>query len=87
MIICIFTHKHTHTRTRTHTHTHTVADGLSYLRLKDLVARSPALLNMATQHVLTILQTEVQHVQDYGDREVLLPLLHLFREFLTMVRY
>jgi len=36
-------------------------------------------------HVLSILNGEVSHTADYGEKEVLLPLLHLFREFLIMV--
>ena len=59
---------------------------LSYIRLRDLTARSPHLLNVAMTHVLMILNGEVSHSQDYGEKEVLLPLLHLFREFLIMVR-
>lgn len=60
-------------------------DCLSYIRLRDLTARSPQLLEVAMTHVLMILNGEVSHSQDYGEREVLLPLLHLFREFLIMV--
>ena len=52
-----------------------------------MVSRFPHLLNIATQHVLSSLKNEVSHTHDYGDREVLLPLLHLFQELLTMVRY
>ena len=52
-----------------------------------LVLRRPDLLNIAMHHVLSKLKNEVLPANDdYGDREVLLPLLHLFREFLTMVR-
>lgn len=60
-------------------------DSLSYTRLRDLVSRSPALLKVAMDQVLSILKNEVSHSQDCGDRELLLPLLHLFKEFLTMV--
>ena len=74
------------THTHTHTHTHTVVECFSYIRLKSMVSRFPHLLNIATQHVLSSLKNEVSHTHDYGDREVLLPLLHLFQELLTMVR-
>ena len=67
------------------THTHTVVECFSYIRLKSMVSRFPDLLNIATQHLLSLLNKEVSHTHDYGDREVLLPLLHLFQEFLTMV--
>lgn len=36
-------------------------------------------------HVLTLLGGEALQGQSYGEREMLLPLLHLFRELLTMV--
>lgn len=68
------------------THSHTVVECFSYIRLKSMVSRFPDLLNIATQHLLSLLNKEVSHTHDYGDREVLLPLLHLFQEFLTMVR-
>ena len=61
-------------------------DCLSYVRLKELISSSPALLHLAMQQVLGILRNEVSHSADPGEREVLLPLLHLFREFLVMVR-
>ena len=51
-----------------------------------MVSRRPPLLVMAIQHVMKLLQSEVSHTGDYGDREALLPLLQLFRELLIMVR-
>lgn len=36
-------------------------------------------------HVLNVLNIEISHSHNYGEKEVVLPLLHLFREFLTMV--
>ncbi len=50
------------------------------------MSRRPALLVTAMQHVMKLLQSEVSHTGDYGDREALLPLLQLFRELLIMVR-
>ena len=64
---------------------HTITDNLSYVRLRHLVSKKPDLLKEATIQVLNILQREVSHSQDYGDAEVLLPMLHLFRELLIMV--
>lgn len=62
-----------------------VAKSLSYIRLRDLVSRNPNLLRFAVNHVCTLLKTGISHTQDYGEREVLLPLLHLLKEFLTMM--
>ncbi len=59
-------------------------DNLSYVRLRHLVSRKPHLLQQATNQVLGIIK-EISHSQDYGDREALLPMLHLFRELITMV--
>lgn len=64
---------------------HAATDCLSYIRLRDLTSRSPRLLQAAMSHVLSILSGDVSHSHTYGEKEVLLPLLHLFREFLTMV--
>ena len=52
-----------------------------------MVSRRPSLLPTAIQHVMQLLKSEVSHSQDLGDREALLPLLHLFRELLTMVSW
>jgi len=62
-------------------------DNLSYVRLRHLVSKKPHLLKEATVSVLNIIQKEISHSQDYNDREMLLPMLHLFRELLTMVRH
>lgn len=64
-----------------------VTDSLSYIRLRDLTAHSPHLLEVAMTQVLMILNGDISHSQDYGEKEVLLPLLHLFREFLVMVSH
>ena len=72
-----------------HTPSHTlpiVADSLSYSRLKDMVSRNPGLLKAALQHIIKLLKTEVSGNQEHGEKEVLLPLLHMFKEFVTMVR-
>ena len=62
-----------------------VPESLSYLRLQCLVSQSSTLLLVAMQHMLQILKTDIAHAQECGDREILLPLLHLFKVFLTMV--
>lgn len=65
--------------------TFSATDCLSYIRLRDLTTRSPHLLHVAMNHVLKVLKGEISHSTDYGEKEILLPLLHLFREFLIMV--
>ena len=75
--------------TPSHTLSHTlpiVADSLSYSRLKDMVSRNPSLLKAAVQHIIKLLRTEVSGHQELGETELLLPLLHMFKEFITMVR-
>ena len=39
----------------------------------------------AMNHVLLVLSGDISQSQSYGEKELLLPLLHLFRELLTMV--
>ena len=83
------TPSHAHPYTHPHTPSHTlpiVADSLSYSRLKDMVSRNPGLLKAALQHIIKLLKTEVSGNQEHGEKEVLLPLLHMFKEFVTMVR-
>ncbi|XP_064406561.1 uncharacterized protein LOC135351490 isoform X2 [Halichondria panicea] len=60
-------------------------DNLSYVRLRHLVSCKPHLLQQATNQVLGIIKKEISHSHDYGDGEVLLPMLHLFRELITML--
>jgi hypothetical protein len=59
-----------------------VASSLSYVRLKDSVTRNPSLLSFAISHVSTLLQSIQAY--DYGEKETLLPLLLMLKEFLTI---
>ena len=51
-----------------------------------MVSRNPRLLTAAVQHIIHLLKAEVMQNQEHGETEVLLPLLHMFKEFVTMVR-
>lgn len=65
-----------------------VSEALAYVQLQDMLTNSSASGSHAIQHVLTALGNVAMHGQstDQGDREDMLPLLQLLKDFVTMVR-
>lgn len=65
-----------------------VSEALAYVQLQDMLTNSSASGSHAIQHVLTALGNVAMHGQstEQGDREDMLPLLQLLKDFVTMVR-
>lgn len=65
-----------------------VSEALAYVQLRDMLTNSSASGSHAIQLVLTALGNVAMHGQstEQGDREDMLPLLQLLKDFVTMVR-